>query len=1325
MGKLVHILLVCALWMFSVITATAQDEDKGFLTRTIQDALSGAGRSVSIDGFAGALSSAASFDRMTISDADGIWLTLLDVKLDWNRSALLRGRLEVESLTAMRLEIPRLPIAEEDALPEAEAGPFRLPDLPVSIQITEFAVDQIALGAPLLGEAAELSIQASALYTDDEGDVDIQARRIDGKQGDFAIRANFERSDAILDLLVNLTEGPEGIAARLLNIPDQPSVDLSIAGSGPLDDFTSDVKVSTDGEERLAGQVTLGVQSPRRASGTPDRRIQADIGGDITAILAPRYREFFGTDVRLKLDALREGNGAIEVSAFSLNAQAAELEGQVTLNQDNWPTFVAVRGTIANPDGTNVLLPVSGGGTTVEQVGLRIDYDANAGDAFDAAFDISALNMPGVAIDQTKLAMTGTLQGRVGSVGEFAGDVTFGASGLQLTNAATSEALGDSISGKATITYVEGQPIRIDDLDLSGADYGLMGMAEIAGIDTGLLTQLDIALSAQDISRFSALAGRELDGATELALTGEVGLLSSQFDLQAKGSATDILTGIAQADALLAGVTEVSMTATRNEDGTFLRDLLLKNAALDLQGAAELRTDDSQVEATFRLDDIARVVPQYSGPIDVTATARQDAIGWRVDADTRGPYDVALSVDGLATGPNAVLNFAADVPDLAPFAEGVDGPLKAKGTLRQTPDGWQIDTDASGPYAAQAAINGLVSPQLDVAFDMSLPNVQPLVPQMNGPLNATGRLRQTDAGFVIDTDANGPYASRASVSGLATGPDMALTFDLEMPNVAPLAPGINGPLSANGQVRQTEAGIALNANAAGPYSAQARVDGVVTGAQAAVEFSLSMPNIGALVDKINGPLDLRGTARKQGDAWRLDTSADGPAGTSATVAGLVNADGTLNLDLAGTAPLGLSRPFLAPRDLQGLARFDLTINGPPALSSLSGTVQTSDATFTAPNLRVALRDIAADVRLGNNRAQIDMNAAAVNGGRLSVGGSVTLTGSFPAELQIALQDLVMQDPNLYRTTLNGGVRVAGPLTGGAQISGQIDVGETNVSVPSTGLTSIGDIPPITHVGAKPQVIATRRKAGLTGADAGADPAEGSSGPGYGLNLRINAPGRIFVRGRGIDAELGGALTLTGNTNRVISAGQFELLRGRLSILGKRFELVEGKIEFQGGLVPYIRFVTETETSTGEVRVIVQGPADEPEVSFESTPDAPQDEVLAQLLFGRNISDISAFQALQLANAVATLAGRGGTGLIANLREGFGLDDLDVITSDSGATAVRAGKYLSENIYSDVTAASDGTGEVSLNIDITPNLTGKATLESDGNTGIGIFFEKDY
>ncbi len=1311
--------------LFATITPVlAQDDDKGFLTRTIQDALSGSGRTVSIDGFQGALSSTASFSQMTIADDDGVWLTLEDVQLVWSRSALLRGRLEVDSLTARRLDVPRLPVAQPDTLPDAEAAPFRLPELPVSVRIAEFAVAEINLGAPILGEAAQLSLRASAELTDDLGDIDLQAQRTDAKRGEFVIKANFERSDMILDLLLRLSEGEDGIAARMLNIPGQPSVDLAVQGSGPLDTFAADVTLATEAQERLAGQVILGTQAPRRPSDTPDRRIQADIGGDITALLAPRYREFFGQDLRLTVDALLESTGAVEVSAFALNARAATFEGKLALNQDRWPTFIDIKGRVAGPDGLPVLLPLGGEASMVDNVILRVDYDAANGDAIDAAFDISGLTRSGLSIGHTGLGLTGRLQGNAGSLGQFLGDLRFDAQRLTLTDRAMSEAIGDQITGKATIAYTQDQPIEISALDIAGADYALTGDAVIEALETGLRTQLDAAVQASDLSRFSALAGRELNGSTALSVTGQVVPLSGQFDLAAQGMTEDLALGIVQADAVLAGRTEVSLSAKRDETGTFLRDLVLSNAALNLTGGAQLRTGNSRADAQVRLADIALVLPQYKGPVTVTAIASQDASGWTIDTAADGPYGAALTAKGLATGPDAALTFTADIPDVAPFAAQIEGPVSAKGLLSQSPQGWQIKTEATGPYRLSAALDGLVAPRLDVRFDISLPDLQPLVPQVNGPLAATGTVLQTDQGFVIDTSATGPFGAKALVEGLATGPQMQLTFDVSMPNVNPLVPGVSGPLAAKGVLRQTPDGIVVDTNASGPYSATASVQGLVTGPRADVAFSLGMPNIGALVSQVNGPLSVDGTARKQGQSWRLDTDATGPAGTQARVAGLVDPGGVLNLAINGTAPLGLSRPFLAPRDLQGQARFDLRVNGPAALSSVSGSIQTDNASFSAPNLRLTLEGIAADIRLANSAAALNVTARAVNGGQLRAAGSVGLTSGLGANIDIALNELVLIDPRLYRSSVSGNLRLSGPLAGGAGISGQINVGETTITVPSTGLTSIGDIPPITHVGAVPDVIATRRKAGLDSEVAGTETAR-AQGPGYGLNLRVNAPNRLFVRGRGLDAELGGGLTLTGSTNRIISAGRFNLLRGRLDILGKRFDLREGSTQFQGDLVPFIRFVSASSTSAGEVRVIVEGPADAPKVRFESTPEAPQDEVLAQLLFGRDILEISPFQALQLANAVATLAGREGAGVITNLRAGFGLDDLDVTTTDSGATAVRAGKYISENIYTDVTAASDGTGEVSLNLDITSSLKGKATLGSDGNSGIGIFFEKDY
>ena len=118
------ILAICAI--FLAFPAIAQDEKPGlfdrlfgsddttedqgsFLERLIEDNLSGDDRQVSITGFSGALSGRATMDSLTISDAEGDWFTMSDAVLDWNRSALLAGRLEVAEISAALISLPRLP----------------------------------------------------------------------------------------------------------------------------------------------------------------------------------------------------------------------------------------------------------------------------------------------------------------------------------------------------------------------------------------------------------------------------------------------------------------------------------------------------------------------------------------------------------------------------------------------------------------------------------------------------------------------------------------------------------------------------------------------------------------------------------------------------------------------------------------------------------------------------------------------------------------------------------------------------------------------------------------------------------------------------------------------------------------------------------------------------------------------------------------------------------------------------------------------------------------------------------------------------------------
>ena len=218
-------------------------------------------------------------------------------------------------------------------------------------------------------------------------------------------------------------------------------------------------------------------------------------------------------------------------------------------------------------------------------------------------------------------------------------------------------------------------------------------------------------------------------------------------------------------------------------------------------------------------------------------------------------------------------------------------------------------------------------------------------------------------------------------------------------------------------------------------------------------------------------------------------------------------------------------------------------------------------------------------------------------------------------------------------------------------------------------------------------------------------------------------GENAAGGFGITEEI--LLQTLGAGADVVTTGDVKLIRGRLDILGNRLALTEGSATLRGSLDPTLNLRAETTAADTAIQIAVEGLASNPTVTFSSSPDLPEDEILARLVFGRGLDQISAFQAVKLASAIATLSGKGGAGTISKLREGFGLDDLDVTTGDDGALEVKAGTYISDNVYTDVTVGGDGRAEVNLNLTLTPSLTARGSVGSDGSTGIGVYFEKDY
>ncbi len=496
------------------------------------------------------------------------------------------------------------------------------------------------------------------------------------------------------------------------------------------------------------------------------------------------------------------------------------------------------------------------------------------------------------------------------------------------------------------------------------------------------------------------------------------------------------------------------------------------------------------------------------------------------------------------------------------------------------------------------------------------------------------------------------------------------------------------------------------------------------GAGAALQVSGRLRDLALIAPEFPGPVSLSGRVEPLAAGSRLDLRVLGPAGVDMAVRGLLGGS-TADLRLTGSGNAAVLNALADPLTLAGALNLDLTLKGPIALQSLSGRVTLAGGRVAYPLRGLALGRTEMVADLAQGRARIAGTADIQTGGRIRVGGTVGLTAPFDAALDIALEDARLRDPELFETVLQGSLRLAGPILGRALLSGTVLVGETELLVPATGFTSAADLQAIVHVNDTAEVQATRARAGLGKAGGAAGAGGGGGGPDWALDVEIRAPNRIFLRGRGLDAELGGSVQLGGTLGNVQPSGAINLIRGRLDLLGKRLQLSEASLVLEGDLVPYLTVIASNETDGVVSMVTIEGPASAPEVTFSSVPELPQEEVLAWLLFGRGLESISAFQAVQLANAVAVLAGRGGTGIVDRLRQGFGLDDLDITAAEDGTASVSAGKYIARNIYTEIEVDQSGKSQINLNLDLRPGVTVKGSVGSDGQSGIGIFLEGDY
>ena len=1052
----------------------------------------------------------------------------------------------------------------------------------------------------------------------------------------------------------------------------------------------TDISIDQDQLDRLmGGKSTIDLSARRGTEGIEIRNLAVNAQRLTATAQGTLSSDASNLRANLRLASLTDADpelaGSLTAEAMISGAQGMR---RLALNGEATDLIVGVPeldGTLKGRTNINVIAQQEGGSFKVEQLRvanpqLTVDGQGNfIPGQLDAKFD---LTVPDLTV--LGRGLSGALEAQATAT------ETNGTQAFNVTGTGTELRLGrEDVDGALTgTTRFDLQATRRDGIvTVQALDLGNDQLTATAkGVIGGTATDIDGHVDIKSLAAF----GRGWKGA--LSLDGSVtddGSGLRRFDLT--GTGQDLALG-QQVDGALTGTTTLALRGTQQGQAFTIEQGELVNPQASVRAQGRYAPQDTNLTAQIGVADLGAFGMGWKGALNADASFVDDGTGAR-----------RLTVDGTGT-------------DLSLGQTEVDAALAGETRLTvralERAGVFTIEDAAIRNARLTADARGTVGGgATDVTVDLDAGDLRFLGRGIGGALDATAQL--TD-----DGQGSRRVAAQGTASGLSIG----------NPKVDPL---LAGQTTFDLAATQSPAGIAIERLVARNGQVQVTTSGNPTDG---LDVDANLSNLALLVPGVPGPATATGTVRQEPGGLILDIAATAPGGTRAQVAGRLATDGgDSDVRVSGVSDAAIANPFLRTRSIQGPVAFDLRLAGPPSLDALTGTVNLNGARLSDPNLGLSIDPLQATANLQNGLIDLDVRGTVDAGGTLRVTGPVDLRGGSPSlNLEAELNSVTLRNPDLYETVADGTVTITGLASQGPLIAGRIRLEETEFRIPTSGLGGAGAIPDITHLGEPPAVRGTRARAGLLPFPSADSRIAGLAGPpatppavAARLDLTIDAPARVFVRGRGIDAELGGQIRLTGTARNIIPIGQLELIRGRVDLLGRRFTMTEGRIELQGSLMPVIRLVAETQRDSITTRIIIDGEIRDPEITFESNPELPEEEVLSQLLFGRGLDSISALQAAQLANAIAVLAGTGSAGIVSNLRDSVGLDDLDLTTDEEGDISVRAGKYLSDNLYTDVQVEADGTSKINLNLDVSTALTARGSVGSDGDSTVGLFYERDY
>ena len=1318
------------------------------------EAMVPAGQKIEIENLQGDLLSEFTIDRLEISDNEKTWLTGDQVKLNWSPLRLLRNHLDISELSAAQINVIDRPIIVRA---NDSGSSYKIK----SYDLAAFDFPSLSISDKFAPELLTLRANGSARHEGSQGQLILDARSLEEDPRDI-VNANLSWSGN--DLLkgdANITAEPGGLIASLLRLETEDTLEFTVQTRGELENLSTEI-VGQLGQQEF---ITAAIERQDNS---------ADISAQIRPALVPTLSQIDGlsagtVDVQSQLTNISDnpvltaeiGSPKIDINLVGTRDKTGYDFSNLKIDiRDPLAAFTESPATIAQAsfDGTG---RYSSSGVVLTG---RIQSDGIS----YGEYDLASLSGPlDFSFQEYRLNLNTDLSGQVeenSSIARWTGRAPKAKINAMYDHNTQRVSLSDTRITLPGFRANGSGSINLDTklADLTGQftlDKNRLLPSLPASLSGNFKTStqqgrmaLTVTGTARDLGALPAplpqLVEDQIAFNTTATLDQNRNIILRQFSAKAdqlnvSGNGRYNSNKTLAADfSIDTGPFDLSNLSIASTQGTAKIDGSTTRMNIDLNGTApklsigERQLTDIKLSADGTYNDrsiqadVTGSAQSENRPINLATKASYDNGRWALagmDANFSGLSvtgdlsgqggDIKAMIGDLALKGNPALFMPANQIDmsvkLAQASADIEGMIDGinVGVLSDA----KLEINAQGPRNAltfstkltgDAIIQEITRP-IDLAAqgqaDLSFP-LASVTTDLTGelgrfPITTTTplTLSQSEFGF----NGNGALSifggqvefskSTAKNSWIIGGSDMATSDLLSMAGRSPL----EGQLDFDG--RFTPVADRLDADITAKLQ-----DVKQPGSDSppfAADIIASITNNQLQLEATSQGEDLEGRATLAGFVETLSRSPFVDWPPENTLTGKAEASGKIG---------SIAELFLPPEtEVKGGVNLNLNYSYPLDARGLNGTMAMREGEFENGTIGLKLKDIIFDANFTGTQVTVSrFDAKGSKGGELTGGGTMDVGFNNGSAVTLAAKKL----------------RVFNRREGFAIVSGDIKLSHEDDKLTLGGNLVAEDAE---------LSIDKFPRAGRPTLDVSFNQDEEEddikrSQTATALNLSLSSPGRIQLRGRGVNADMALDAKITGPFDEPILSGEASITRGRFDFIGKRFMFQDSEVIFNDDVMQStLDIEAERETADLTATVKITGTIEKPKIELTAEPSLPEDEVLSRILFGRSPSQLTTIETARLAAALAQLSGGGGFDLLGNLESALGLDTLDFNQNGDGQAQITTGKYLSDDVYVEVRSSAEGTPGVAIEWTPRKNIAVEAETAPGERQRVSVQWQKDF